>query len=461
MRFRLFTALPAVLLLASSATVGAGNGRPAHVKVVAEFADAGAILPGNDVRVDGVSAGRITDIRIVDRKARLTLSLDGAFAPIHTDATVAIRPVSLLGERFVDLDRGSAGAPALADGGFIPAAQTRRSVDLDEVLSAVDDPTGDALSALLVGLGGGMAGRGQDAAAAIKALGPALRDTSGLLTILSQQNSLLTALIDRAQPALSALGAGRGAQLDALVKSTKGLLDTTAAAAPQMGQSLERLPGALATARAAFVQLASLAGNTTPLLASLRPLTGDLSGFATDLGAFADAAGPALASLDPVLVKGNELIGAAQPVVADLARAGGDLESVARAGHRISDALPADLANLLDFVRNFTLASAGSDGISHYLRVLGTMDQEDGDGRSPVPVPRAPYSHYDAAGPGPAPSGDPGGLLGPPAPVGSPGQSTPAGPDLSGPDSAGANGSATGLTAEQERSLLQYFLGGR
>ena len=54
-------AVPVVVLLAAAGTAVAGDGKPSHVEVVAEFADAGAILKGNDVRVDGVHAG------IVDR----------------------------------------------------------------------------------------------------------------------------------------------------------------------------------------------------------------------------------------------------------------------------------------------------------------------------------------------------------------------------------------------------------
>jgi phospholipid/cholesterol/gamma-HCH transport system substrate-binding protein len=435
-RGRALLAIPVVMLLAAAGTAVAGDGKPSTIEVVAEFDDAGAILKGNDVRVDGIHAGIVRKVELVNNKAHLTLKLDGDFAPIHEDATVAIRPISLLGERFVDLDRGTAVAPVLPDGGLIPAGQTRRSVDLDEVLSAVDQPTGEALSALLVGLGGGMAGRGEDAAKAIEALAPALTDTASLLALLSDQNTLLAELIDRAQPALSALGADRGARLDKLVGSTKGLLDTTAAAAPHLGATLKRLPTALATARSALMELAALAGETTPVLASLRPLTGDLMGFAADLSEFASVAGPALASLDPVLAKGRELIEAAHPVIADLEAAGGDARAVAKAGRSISDALPADLANLFDFVRNFALATSGSDGISHYLRFLPPGNQEDVDGRSPFEPPQAP-------------------IFGRPESTDRP--SVPAAPA---PKVNGDPGSATGLTADQERSLLEYLVGG-
>ncbi|MGH8998909.1 MAG: MlaD family protein, partial [Acidimicrobiia bacterium] len=72
---RLFALVPAVALVAVAGVTGAtaGDGRPSHIEVVAEFDDAGAILSGNDVRVDGVLAGTVKKITLVDNKARLTL----------------------------------------------------------------------------------------------------------------------------------------------------------------------------------------------------------------------------------------------------------------------------------------------------------------------------------------------------------------------------------------------------
>ncbi|HEY0398100.1 MAG TPA: MCE family protein, partial [Acidimicrobiia bacterium] len=96
--------IPALLLGATFAGPEPASGGGGHgVTVKAVFADAGAILPGNDVKVDGVQAGLVKKVRLVGGKAELTLAVGGAFTPLHTDASAAIRPVSLLGERFVDL----------------------------------------------------------------------------------------------------------------------------------------------------------------------------------------------------------------------------------------------------------------------------------------------------------------------------------------------------------------------
>jgi phospholipid/cholesterol/gamma-HCH transport system substrate-binding protein len=437
----------AVLSGAGAAAGVTGGTAPRSLDVVAEFTDAGAVIRGNDVRVDGVQAGRVTKVEVRGGLARLTLRVDGAFAPLHTDASVAIRPVSLLGERFVDLDRGTPSAPVLGSGGVIPPSRTRRSVDLQEVLDAVDQPTGTALAALLVGLGEGMAGRGADAAAGAQALEPAFTRTAALLELLGDQNKLLGAVVDRSAPVLSALASGRGERLDRLVGATDDLLGATATASPALDEGLRRLPAALASARSALAELAGLAGETTPVLASLRPVTGDLRQMADELGGFADGAGPALAALDPVLDRGRELIDAARPVVAELNAAGGDFERVARSGRSLAEAFPEDLSTLLDFIRNVALATSGSDGVSHYLRVFSLSSQEALDGQVPKGAPGPPALPT-------APAGPSGPVAGPSA-----GSTMPdvVKPTHGEPDP----GSATGLTAGQERALLQYLLGGR
>ena len=160
----------------------------------------------------------------------------------------------------------------LGDGAMLPATQTGRTIELQEFLDVVNDPAGAALAALIVALGEGLEGRGEDAAAALDALKPALTETKELLEILGAQNQLLTALIDRAEPVAQALAADRGQRLDKVVAATDQLLAATAAGKPELDAALRRLPTALATARSALGELTALAGQSTPVLASLRPL---------------------------------------------------------------------------------------------------------------------------------------------------------------------------------------------
>jgi phospholipid/cholesterol/gamma-HCH transport system substrate-binding protein len=237
------------------------------------------------------------------------------------------------------------------------------------------------------------------------------------------------------------------------VAATDQLLAATAAGKPELDAALRRLPTALATARSALGELTALAGQSTPVLASLRPLSGDLRQIAGELQSFADAAGPALVSAEPVLERLRELITAASPVTAELRAAGPDVQAAAKGTRTIVEALPEDLSNLLDFVRNAALATAGHDGISHYLRIfsLGT-----GKEVGPSHPPEAGASTSPLASP-PVPASGPlagTGLLGVPSVPGL--LDTP----LTAPQLPGIDlGSATGLTQLQEQSLLRYLLG--
>ncbi|HET9769307.1 MAG TPA: MlaD family protein [Acidimicrobiia bacterium] len=454
------------LLVAVAAGGGSAAGEHPAITVVAEFTDAGAIIPGNDVMVDGVKAGTVKKLRLAGDKARVTISIGSAFTPLHTDASVHIRAISLLGERYVDVDRGTAAAPVLEDGAVIPASQTGRTIELQEFLDVVNEPAGAALAALIVALGEGLSGRGEDAAAALDALRPALTETTEVLDILGGQNQLLTALIDRAEPVAQALAADRGERLDRVVAATDQLLAATAAGKPQLDAALRRLPTALATARSALGELTTLAGRTTPVLASLRPLSGDLRQIAIELQSFADTAGPALVSAEPVLERLRELITAAAPVTADLRAAGPDVETAARATRTVVEALPEDLSNLLDFVRNAALATAGHDGISHYLRIFSLATGKEVGPGEPDAAQSAPLAAAVNTLPGgPVVSGV---LPGTPPAVPSPGLPGPLSGGLlggtlddllGGPAPATDPGSATGLTDRQERSLLNYLLG--
>ena len=438
----------ALLVAVAAGGVTAAETHPA-VTVHADFTDAGAIIPGNDVMVDGVKAGTVEKLRLLDGKARVTISVGSAFTPLHTDARITIKAVSLLGERYIDVDRGSPSAPVLESGAVLPATQTGRTIELQEFLDVVNDPAGAALAALIVALGEGLEGRGEDAAAALDALKPALTETKELLEILGAHNRLLTALIDRAEPVAQALAADRGERLDKVVAATDQLLAATAAGKPELDAALRRLPTALATARSALGELTALAGQTTPVLSSLRPLSGDLRQIAGELQSFADAAGPALVSAEPVLERLRELITAASPVTAELRAAAPDVQAAAKGTRTIVEALPEDLSNLLDFVRNAALATAGHDGISHYLRIfaLGT-GKEVGPGDAPE-TSTAPTAST------PIPAGGP--LSGPLAVPSVPSliDKTPLAPLVPNVDL----GSATGLTELQEQSLLRYLLG--
>lgn len=426
-----------------------------EVELVAVFDDASPLVAGNVVKAAGVDVGTIHDVELKDGKAHVTMRLDRRVLPLHDDASATITTQDLLGERFVLLERGSADAPTLAEPMTISVEHTSRVVDLQDVLNAVDTPTSVALSALLTETGEGLRGHGKQADQAIAALAPAMGQASDLAAILSDQNALLTRLIDNAQPVASALATGNGRQLDRLVESATKALAIVASERAALQSSLKQLPQTIRSSRAALVQLAGVAAPARRTLASLRPITDDLDDVSTELKKFADAADPALGSLPPVLDRADELLKAAAPVVAALRPAARDLVPASASGARLTTTALSSksLTDLLEFVKGWSLATSDYDAISHYFKAMVPLSPNSlGDtaaGIAPglpddfahdLPVPTAP----DLGLPGRDGSRDPlSGLLD---------------PLLGG--STTQNESATGLSPQQESNLLDQLLGG-
>lgn len=98
-----FATVLATTAAAAGFAIEDGDGRT----VVAQFASAAPLVHGNEVKLDGVVVGEVLEMHPRDGFADVILQLDPEALPLHRDARVTIRPVSLLGERFVDLERAA------------------------------------------------------------------------------------------------------------------------------------------------------------------------------------------------------------------------------------------------------------------------------------------------------------------------------------------------------------------
>ncbi|HZZ48022.1 MAG TPA: MlaD family protein [Pseudonocardia sp.] len=442
------------------------------VSVTAVFADSSPLVAGNKVQLAGVQVGTISSIELVDGTAHVHLSLDRAVLPLHTDATAQIQPVSLLGERFIALNQGTASAPALAEPLVIDARHTSSSVDLDQLIGTLNDPTSTALAAMVTTLGESMAGQGDRVAESLHALTPTLRQADQLSRLLDQQNVVLRDLVVSAQRNATAFDA----PLDSLVGSAQQTLGAVAANRAGMDGALVALPGTLAAARRTLNQLGGAADHVGDVLAGARPLTHDLVHTSRELHEFADAADPAFDSLPHVLRRVNHMLDDARPVVRDLRPAASGLRDVSSSVGTLSRQLfthepgvPSALENVMTGAANWAMATSGYDGLSHYFRAVVTVMPTNlfnsGAGTLPPlgrqnpfnPVPRNPNGP-DVHGPRRLP-----------LPM------MPTLPNADGPDNGsysvapgaprttparGGTPSATGLTRAQEGDMVDQLLGG-
>jgi virulence factor Mce-like protein len=139
-RQHVLTGAIALLLLMGSVTVGIKGAFGAFdggYELVGSFDAAGqGLLPGSDVKVRGVNIGEVRSIQLVDGRALIKLRIkDGEEVP--TEATAVIRPKTLFGEKFVDIDPGDTEAtgPFLDDGDEL--TNTLGGFELESVLSDV------------------------------------------------------------------------------------------------------------------------------------------------------------------------------------------------------------------------------------------------------------------------------------------------------------------------------------
>jgi phospholipid/cholesterol/gamma-HCH transport system substrate-binding protein len=474
---RLLTGLAVVVVVALVAWLAVAQLRGApKATLTAMFADSSPLVPGNKVQLDGIAVGTISSISLVNGLAQVNMDIDPSVLPLHADATAQIQPVSLLGERFVALKPGTPSAPLMGSPAVIPVTRTSSSVDLDQLLSTLNDPTSTALAAMVTTLGEGVANQGGNVAQSFKALAPTLHQTDQLSTLLDQQNAVLDDLVVQAQKNATAFAQ----PLDSLVGAAQQTLGTVAANRQAMNDTLVQLPSTLATARGTLGELGDAADHADDVLDGVRPLTDRLKDTSKELHHFADAADPALESLPDVLDKVDRLLDEARPVVDDLGPAADGLGGVSSSVHTLSDQLfthapgvPSQLENVMTGAANWAMATSGYDGLSHYFRAMVVATPSTlfntGAGLFPPigktepfnPVPKDPNPDSSPKGSGSLPFMP--ALPNPDGPDNS-SYSTPRDAPRTAPKGAGAPRSdpesASGMTPKQESDMFDQLLGG-
>ncbi len=148
------------LVLVVIVVIGVYFGFTKHVpfkhgfRLKAQFATAVNIHTASPVRIAGVTIGKVSSIQRDGNTGLVTMEIESRGLPIHTDATVKIRPrLFLEGNWFVELQPGSPSAKTISSGYTIPVAQTADPVQLDQVLDALNTDTRANLQSFLINYG--------------------------------------------------------------------------------------------------------------------------------------------------------------------------------------------------------------------------------------------------------------------------------------------------------------------
>ena len=239
-------------------------------QVQIDFDEATQLSDTADVRISGVTVGRVRKTVLHGQRTRATIAIKPEYAPIPNDTRAILRLKTLLGETYIELTPGSKGSGALPDNAVLDPGQVAPTVELDEVLRAVDADTRRALQRFLKGLAAGVDDRGSDLNAALGNLEPVAGQTNDLLTVLDSQRGAVRRLVADTGTVFDALGQRQG-ELRGLIVEGDRVLRSTARRNQDLAETVRILPTTLREARPTLADLELLVGDATPVVRDLRP----------------------------------------------------------------------------------------------------------------------------------------------------------------------------------------------
>ena len=345
--------------------------KPESYRIKAYFPEAQLLAKESDVRIGGVSVGKVKTIDLAPPEYRVNgkdvteaeIEIKPEFAPISSDARAILRQKTLLGETYVELTSGtepgkesapvSLGAAAnvsdaeaekvepLEEGGTLGIQQTEEATQIDEIFNALDDETRTAFQRWMEGAATAVDKRGMDLNDAFGNLGPFLTDASDVVEILERQKEALQGLVRDTGATFEALTERNEALAGAIVGSRntfEALAQEETALAEtfrifptferETRATLERLNSFQANARPLVQDLIPIARDLSPTLESVRDLSPNLRNFFVDLDKLEGAArkglpalsktlnglAPVLDRLDPFLANLNPVLRYAYPL---------------------------------------------------------------------------------------------------------------------------------------------------
>ena len=380
-----FVAAGAIAAVTVERLTGGGSGGGYMVRAV--FDNSSFVIPGEQVKVAGVTVGTIHAVQLTEQnKAALVLQITNPkFEPFRTDAHCEIGIASLLGEQFVQCTptqphgSGDPRPPALAaiksgpDQGqhLLPVQNTTTPVGLDLLNNITRLPEQERLRLIISGLGAGLSGNGQELNAALLRADPALQQTDKVIQVLASQDRTIARLTDESSRVLAPLAAQRR-HVAGFVQHAGTVATASAQEGPAIQQNLRDLPGFLRQLRPAAARLGSLAGQLTPALESLHAQAPAINAAVTNLGPLAKTSIPAFKSLGNAAERGETVFPQAHAVADQLLSLGRplmplatDLASVAQSFDNAGG-----IEDVMRFIYYYTGAVNGEDALGHYIRAL-------------------------------------------------------------------------------------------
>jgi virulence factor Mce-like protein len=277
--------------------------KPKRYELTVNFPEATTLAEAADVRLAGVTVGKVRSKRLdkAANRTKVVLQIDARYAPLPRDTKAILRQKTLLGETFVELSPGRPSSGFAADGGTLPNAQVEPTVELDEILRIFDPATKAAFRSWVGESAKTISGTAaQDLNSAFGNLAGFAEDGAGVLQVLDTQSTAVRQLVKNTGVVFGALNARKG-QLRQLIVNSDRTFSATQAEQVALADTFRVFPTFLDESKTTLARLETFANNTDPLVNDLKPVADDLGPTVRDLGALAPDLETFFRRLPPVI----------------------------------------------------------------------------------------------------------------------------------------------------------------
>lgn len=370
---RIALAALAAVVIAGVAIIATGGNDGYTVK--AAFHDTAGLRKNSSVKIGGVVGGTVTKIDLGPGDLAIaTMRLDKG-VKVGEGARANVRPVNLLGEKYVEILPGDFRGKPWPSGQTIPVKDTTAPVELDDVLNILQPDTRTALRILINEAGIAMTGRGTDFNDLLDQLPPTLDATKKVIGSFAADTGRLGRLVDQGDRVLASVS-GKRDDLNRLVDQAGQALQETADRRQELGASIQEAGPTAEQLRSTLTTLNTTAADLVPAARDLRATTGPLRQTLDSVPGFVNDAQPLLSKVQAVSPDLRRLGTQAAPTVRRLRPTAENLSTFA--GELAPVVKTADqgggLDGLLGVMGNWVKTIQHSDGLGHIFRLRPQVD---------------------------------------------------------------------------------------
>jgi len=277
-----------------------------NYKVAMVLPNANNVFAGATVQRDGFKAGTVKKVEVVDGKAKATIQLDDAFAPLHDGVRAQVVWKGVLGERIVQLSDGPEKNTAVPSGALLTNVASE-PVELSDVMSSLNAPTRKKLNTLIANINATTTGHETDIKNSLATSGPAVEALGAVLSDLGTDGEAIRQILTQSNRTMGILSA-RQQTLAKIVTDLSEMSSDVVTRRQELGETLDRLPDVIDEANTTLKQVPDAVDETVPLLKDLDPATKKLAKTSKHLKPVMQDLRPAVADLKPTLASLAELL---------------------------------------------------------------------------------------------------------------------------------------------------------